>query len=445
MSWNALYIIDLLAFALFLTSYYRNCYRKGYRVDLWHAQLLLYCVIPYIFMLPFARNRLNALVLENDFSIVVAAVPEVFLISMLGFAALVVGGSFWALRLGVGARQVATRVLRVVPHCSLMLMSSRSVLVFQSLLCLFMQSVLLAFYFAHSGFGFDLRAYTFANPVLRPVALIISNYSIVLASHCLARYVDRKERVLLLCVCLLSSGLLFFGARSNILAIFINVMLCYLVKLRDRISLVRITILVTALVLLGLYLGNVRAGQYSVTEFFGVLASLLLFGDTFSDLRDFAWVYARWDHVLWGGKTYLAALTSFVPRFASEFRDTWGLGVATGTTIGLDPQLHPGVRPGIFGEGYFNFGLLGVVAVGLLVGIIFRRIDLDVKSAMVPTRASMMEALAATMLVHVALAIAISSSFSNLYVLAGIYSFSWLCLRAKRLVSLRPAPAFSLK
>jgi hypothetical protein len=50
--------------------------------------------------------------------------------------------------------------------------------------------------------------------------------------------------------------------------------------------------------------------------------------------------------VFWGGKTYLAALTSFVPRFASSFQDTWGLGAATGATVGFDPHVHPGLRPG---------------------------------------------------------------------------------------------------
>ena len=108
---------------------------------------------------------------------------------------------------------------------------------------------------------------------------------------------------------------------------------------------------------------------------------LLFYGNNFSDLRDFAWVYAHWDHHFWLGKTYLAALTSFVPRFASEFRDHWGLGAATALTVGFDPHVHPGVRPGAFGEGYLNFGVVGVVAVGLFVGMVMYRVDMGVKQA----------------------------------------------------------------
>jgi oligosaccharide repeat unit polymerase len=305
------------------------------------------------------------------------------------------------------------------------------------LLCLSLQLLVLAAYFTHSGFGFDLRAYTMANPALRPIALVVSTYSLVIASHCLARYVDQKEKTLLACTVLLTVGMIFFGSRGNILAIYINVLLCYLVKLRAKISLFRLTSMISVIIVVGLYLGNVRAGRYSLGAFFSVLASLLLYGDTFSDLRDFAWVYAKWDHVFWAGRTYLAALMAFVPRVASQFRDSWGMGVATATTVGFDPQVHPGLRPGAFGEAFFNFGWLGVILVGLMLGIIFRRVDIDVKRAISPPRPSMMKAFSSTMLLSVAGSLAITAGFSGLYILGGIYLFSWLCLRVLDMVQPR--------
>jgi oligosaccharide repeat unit polymerase len=310
-------------------------------------------------------------------------------------------------------------------------------MVFQALLCLVLQILILSIYFAKSGFGFDLREYTFVNPTLRPVALVISSYSIVVASHCLARYIDTKERILLICTLLLTVGMVFFGARSNILSIYINILLCYLVRLRDKISLFRLTIMIAIIIMVALYLGNVRGGNYSLSAFFSLLVAVLLFGNTFSDLRDFGWVYAFWDHKFWIGKTYLAALTAFVPRFASEFRDAWGTGAATAITLGLDPHVHPGVRPGAFGESYFNFGLSGVVIVGLAIGVIFRRVDIDVKRAMTAPQPSMRKAFASTMLLNVAGIIAISANSSGFFVLGGIYLFSWLCLSALRLIQPR--------
>jgi oligosaccharide repeat unit polymerase len=307
------------------------------------------------------------------------------------------------------------------------------VLVFHTVLCLLLQMVVLAIYFAGNGFGFDLRAFTFANPTLRPVAQLVSFYSVLIASHCLARYVEKKERVLLGCTLCLTLGMVFFGERSNLLNIYLNVLLCYLVQLRTRVSLIRIAGTGFFIGAGALYLGSVRAGNYSISEFFKAFAGLVLFGNTFSDLRDFGWVYARWDHVFWAGKTYLAALMSFIPRFASTFRDTWGLGVATSSTVGFDPQVHPGLRPGSFGESFFNFGVPGVLVVGLMLGIILRRLDIEVKKALAGPRPSMMEAFAATMLMSVAGCLTLSVNVSELYVLLGLYGFSWICLRVQQL------------
>lgn len=437
MSWNLLYMLDVLAISSFAISYYLTCYRRGYRIDIWHSQLFLVCVMPNMIMLPFSRSDLNAPILGRDFQAVVAALPNVFLVTLLGYFAIFAGGLSWRIRVGLGTRRFAVRILDIVPQWSMMLMSSRNLLVFQALLCLVLQFLILSLYFAHNGFGFDLRQYTFANPALRPVALFISGYSIIIGSHCIARYIEKKERILFSCTILLTIGLLFFGARSNILAIYIGVLMCYLIQLRTKISLFRLISMISVIIVGGLYLGSVRAGQYSLGDFFELLGALLLYGNTFSDLRDFAWVDALWDHNLWIGKTYLAALTAFVPRFVSEFRDAWGTGAATAITLGLDPHVHPGVRPGSFGESYFNFGLPGVVIAGFAMGVIFRRVDIDVKRAMTSPRPSMMKALASTMTLNVAGIIAISANSSGFFVLGGIYLFSWFCLGALRLVQPR--------
>jgi oligosaccharide repeat unit polymerase len=436
--WNALYALDAVLIAIFALSYYFKCYRKGYRIDFWYAQLFLFCVFPNMIMLPFARSRLNVIVLGTDMDAVIAVLPVVFLITVVGYFAVLMGGGLWRLQLGMGARNAANKVLDIVPRCSMMLMSSRGVLVFQSALCLLLQFLILAFYFSHNGFAFDLRSYTFANPALRPVALLISNYSVIIASHCLARYVDKKERILLACTLLLTLGLVFFGARGNVLSIYLSVLLCYVVKLRRKISLFRIIVVGASILAFAFYLGNVRSGEYSLSGLFGSLVFLVFYGNNFSDLRDFAWVYSAWNHVFWTGKTYIAALLAFVPRFASQFRDTWGLGVATASTVGFDPQVHPGLRPGAFGEGFFNFGLFGVVAVGLILGVISRRVDLDVKAAFLSSSPSMMKAFASTMLLGIAGTLAVSAGFSGVYVLAGVYLFSWLCLSVARMFAQRP-------
>lgn len=433
MSWTQIYILDALLIAVFAISYYRKCYRRGYRIDFWYTVLFLICIFPNMLMLPFAKSELNVLVLGSDLNAVIAVLPKVFLITVAGYLAVLAGGALWRLQVGIGLRSATTKVLNVVPHASMMLMSSRSVLVFQAALCLLFQFMILTLYFSHNGLGFDLRSYTFENPTIRPVALVISNYSIIIASHCLARYIDRKEKLLLACTLFLTLGLIFFGARSNLLGIYLNILVCYVMFLRRRISLFRVACLVAAVLLLTFYIGSARAGEFSVSGFVGSLFFMLFYGNNFSDLRDFAWVYSAWDHIFWGGKTYVAALLAFIPRFASNFRDTWGLGAATAAAVGFDPELHPGLRPGAFGESFFNFGLPGVIAIGLLLGIILRRVNTDVKHALAFPAPSMMKAFASTMLLGVSGALAVSAGFSSLYVLAGVYAFSWFCIAVQRL------------
>ena len=145
--WNALYALDVILIAIFALSYYFKCYRKGYRIDFWYAQLFLFCVFPNMIMLPFARSRLNVIVLGADMDAVVAVLPIVFLITVVGYFAVLMGGGLWRLQLGMGARNAANKVLDIVPRCSMMLMSSRGVLVFQSALCLLLQFLILAFCF----------------------------------------------------------------------------------------------------------------------------------------------------------------------------------------------------------------------------------------------------------------------------------------------------------
>lgn len=432
MSLHVLYGLDVFAVALFAISYYRNCYRHGYRIDFWHAELFLLCVFPNMIMLPFAKSELNVLVVGTDLDAVIAAVPTVFLIALVGYFAVLLGGKLWQLKAGLGLRRTTVQLLDLVPRCSMMLMSSRAVLVFQASLCLLLQFVILALYFSANGFGFDLRAYTFANPTLRPVALIISNYSIVIASHCLARYIDLRERTLLLCTLALTLGLVFFGARGNLVAIYVSVLLCYFVWMGNRLSLLRMAALIALITIFGFYLGSVRSGDYSLGAFFGTFLDAVFYGNTFSDLRDFAWVYSAWNHVLWGGKTYVSAVLSFVPRFASHFRDTWALGAKTAATAGFDPEVHPGLRPGIFGESFFNFGIPGVLVIGLMLGVVLRRVDAEVKDALGSSQPSMMKAFASTMLITVATTLAVSAGFSGLYILAGVYFFTWFCILVQR-------------
>jgi hypothetical protein len=74
-----------------------------------------------------------------------------------------------------------------------------------------------------------------------------------------------------------------------------------------------------------------------------------------------------------------------------------------------------------------------VIAVGLLLGMVSRRVDIEVKHAFTSPQPSMMKAFASTMLLGIAGAFAVSAGFSGIYVLAGVYLFSWFCVSVERM------------
>jgi oligosaccharide repeat unit polymerase len=108
----------------------------------------------------------------------------------------------------------------------------------------------------------------------------------------------------------------------------------------------------------------------------------VLYGNTFSDLRDFAIFLSNWDFNFLFGKTYLAGIISFIPRFISEFREEWAIGVVTTYFVGFDSNEHPGLRINPFGEMFINFGFPGVIILSFVLGYYLRKIDYGIKSNM---------------------------------------------------------------
>lgn len=125
----------------------------------------------------------------------------------------------------------------------------------------------------------------------------------------------------------------------------------------------------------GLFLASFRAGgEFQIN---GVLNSVL-YGNTFSDVRDGAYVAAGWDQRMagesLGGNTYLAGLMSFIPSSLSSFRETWSWGYFTTSSLfGWDD--HYGFRGGWSLEMYMNFGVVGVVLAALACGWLLGRLE----------------------------------------------------------------------
>ncbi len=372
-----------IAFVLhFLWSYYWNCLRKGYRLDLWHVSLLMNLFVIHV-MLPFDRSDLNLLAFGPIFlRRAQAHMTEAYFVSAFGYLCILLGGDLWRVRLNLGIRREFARILEVPARLSLLLLQSKSILLLHGIIASTLISGILLYYFKTAGFGFNLRGLLLVNPVLRSAANFASFYGILIGSYCAARFFRYREPSMLLITGVISVGFLFFGSRAPVVGIFTLAIIIYLIELRLRLKLIWIGGVIVLALTASVLLDALRSPHFSLTRVFGTFVISTFYGNSYSDTRDFALILSFWDRHLFWGKTYLAGLIAFVPRFLSSFRDKWSLGVVTASMVGFLPTEHPGLRVGLFGEAYLNFGLLGVAPLGLLVGAVTRLIDLRVKQSL---------------------------------------------------------------
>jgi len=225
------------------------------------------------------------------------------------------------------------------------------------------------------GKGIDA---TFSRPALRPLlnlwAVIIPITILITMSYALRS--SRHERRVswpcaALCVCM---GFLT-GQRAVSLVPIATALVCYMSAYRPRQVLIPL-LAAPALIVVAMLAYSIRTGASITPErFWGYIVAQMCFGNQFSDLRDFAWILSRFNGEWLMGKTYAAGYTPFLPSMFSPFRMEFGWGRWSSAIVGLDPSHHGGLRAGIFGEVYFNFGMIGLVIIcpfiGWIIGSIF--------------------------------------------------------------------------
>jgi len=106
------------------------------------------------------------------------------------------------------------------------------------------------------------------------------------------------------------------------------------------------------------------------------IITALQHGSSFVDFHEFAESLGHFgDQGFLMGKTYLGDLLGFLPQGTLDFRDHYRWKEWTKILFDVPPTAG-GYRLTLFGESYFNFGFIGVIIQGLLLGIGYRYLDL---------------------------------------------------------------------
>jgi hypothetical protein len=416
----------------FVWSYYTTCYRKGYRMDIWHWALL-WNVFSIHVMLPFDRSDLNIFALGTGLlRRTQAQVTLAYAISALGYFALLAGGKLWQLQSGLGLRRTMASMLKVPAKGSLSLLNARGLLRLHGLGSALAMMGIILLYFHMMGFGFDAGSILVANPSIRPFGQFSLFYGTLISSYTLVRALRYREPDMIVITILLFAELSFFGSRSSLLGVALVAMIVGMIRMGRRLRLLWLVGGAGFGLFLAIFLDAARRPNFSLQR---VLASLTLgifYGNSFSDVRDFAIILSFWDGHLFWGKTYLAGLFAFVPQVLSTFRTQWSLGVVTATMAGFSPTAHPGFRIGLSGEAYLNFGLVGVIMVGLFSGAVIRWVDAETKRAIRFLPASDLHAYSFWVSLTIVSVAQNSSGASTFYTTMLLLWISWLFVQVFR-------------
>jgi hypothetical protein len=228
------------------------------------------------------------------------------------------------------------------------------------------------------------RAVAMELPAVRPIYHVVATVLPVLLALVIFMALEQRRRLMWVMAALVLALAMLTGSRS---AAFTGVLVAVLTVLAHRglrreVSgrmQLRYALLAVPTILLILYLGEIRHGRFNPLTTVVNFGALTFYGNNFSDLRDFAWIHGYWNGELFLGRTQLAGLLGFVPSVLSSFRAEWGWGRITTSITGLSygevDTTHAGLRAGMFGESYFNFGFAGVIAAGLALGWMCARLD----------------------------------------------------------------------
>lgn len=376
-----LIIINFIVIVHFFFSYYFLSYKKGYKVDYWHFTIFIGYILPFMIIYPFSASDLNYYSIGNKIYFIQDLVDKAYLITLVGYTFTYIGFYYHDIFFEKGIiYSTIDRTNSIVSR--LMFFSIRSKLSFSILylIGITLAGLFIILVFSKYGVSFNIRANILNDISLRPLYnFIMVTFLPIIIVICLIRFFGNKTKQNFILALLLIILLLFSGSRSSLMTPILTAFVIYFISQKNKIKLFNIVIFGFLVLYIVVYLGEIRKGNFSFIDVSTMLFTSIVYGNNFSDIRDFAWILAYWDNEYIYGKSYLAAIFSFVPRSFSDLRELWAISVYTSNLTGLDPNVHAGLRPGKFGEAFLNFGYLGVIILGFITGYILRFTDIKIK------------------------------------------------------------------
>ena len=379
------FCINVLMLSFFLYQWYIMYKRTGINLDLWVYNMLLIFVLPFVLMYPFASSDFNILSVGiNDLEVINDNINRAYLITLLGFVTIFTGKMCHD-KFGMSK---IVKVLFYTPfkvtigHYFKRVVLSNKISYGLALMYILVLTIFVTFTLSQ-GFATNPRAFFMANPKFRPFYNLTTSLFGIVAGILTTRILQNNKLLdKILLIPILGFGF-FLGVRAPIIFQGLSFGVLFIIYRRKgyvpiyKMILAVITTLFVIVILVAIRNGGGESSDTRST--IAVFVYEIFYGNTFSDLRDFSWVIGYWDEVHLWGMSYISAFLSFIPSALLPFREKWGIGKITVNMLGFDTSIHPGLRPGFFGEMYLNFDVFGVVVYGFIWSQIIQSVNVAVK------------------------------------------------------------------
>lgn len=354
--WTKIFFIFLIFLSVYHTFYYK-INNNFFRFEKYF--FLFYIFVPLILFIPFSFNILNSSA-SPDYANYRHLINDVIFINFIGIVFYVFGTYF--------CKSVPVFLEKFSSITSFYFWSGFNNKYFSSFYIFI--GLLIVFFMFLSGISLGKgREFSMLNPTIRPMILLYMMLINFFLFYTIANYFFTKKISNLLKVFIILFLSLISGTRGALVMplVFSLFMYNYCLNKKIKIFLLMkisayILVLLTSLQAVLILRGSNSGDRNFISD--------LLYGNTFSDIRDFAWVLSGWNSEYLLGKTQLAGFMSFIPSFLSSFRQEWAWGRFSTDLVNLDSTVHPGLRPGIFGEMFINFGIIGVSILGFALGVL---------------------------------------------------------------------------
>lgn len=306
-------VINVVLFTFFALSWYFSRVKNKKIIDYWHFVVLMFFIIPVVLMYPFSASVYNIMAVRDKYSSIEPYVNCAYLISVLGYISILIGGRVRKMVFSVKDVGKSNRLVTFVENITLEALSEKLAIRAISVLTVVLLASFICFQISNDYLG-DPRRFFMQQEKYRPIYnLLVSffKFSVVFLGISIINKRNNKDIFLFIMMCFLG---FFIGTRSAVLDAVVYVFVFWAMCEREKFKILYAVIFGLIVIALIVILGKIR-GNGGV----GVL-SFMLYGNTFSDTRDFAWILSSWDYNYVLGKTYLSGFLSFIPAHFLEDR-----------------------------------------------------------------------------------------------------------------------------